>query len=151
MTKAYKVSLEEISDLVLGLLKDGIDVKINITGVSMVPMLVPNRDCVTLRKADGSSLNVNDVVLYRRDNGDFVLHRLWKIDANQFIMVGDGQRVLEYGICDNNIIAKVIAFNRNDKTYNVDNKAYKLYIALWRLLRVFRPKINKLMFRKYFR
>lgn len=151
MTNTLKVSLEEISELVLGLLNDGIDVKINITGVSMVPMLFPNRDCVVLRKVNGESVKVNDVILYKRDNGDYVLHRVWKVIENEFVMVGDGQRVLERGIYNENILAKVISFTRKGKVCNVENKKYKFYIFIWRLVRLFRTKINKLFFGKYLR
>ena len=151
MTNFSKVSLNELSDLLLGLLNDGIDVKLDITGISMVPMLVPNRDSVVLRKSCGKDLKVNDVVLYKRDDGDYVLHRLWAIKGNEYIMVGDGQRVLERGLQDKNILAKVVSFTRGAKKINIDSKKYKLYIAVWRFFRPFRTKINKVFFRKYLR
>ena len=60
------------------LLKDGQPVQFPITGWSMYPFL-SDGDLVTVAPIDPTTLKVGDVVLYRREHGPLILHRLIKI------------------------------------------------------------------------
>ena len=81
----------------------------------MVPFLGDGRDRVFLRKAEGK-LKRGDVVLYRRKNGDYVLHRICRIrrrDGTEFYdMVGDAQTQVELDILREQIIGKVFRIER---------------------------------------
>lgn len=58
-------------------------------GTSMMPLLREGIDSVLLKKPEGVSKN--DIVLYKRSNGQFVLHRVIKIKNGEYVMCGDNQ------------------------------------------------------------
>lgn len=91
----------------------GLDFQIPITGTSMNPLLYQNRDFVKIIKPQ-LPLNLGDIPLYRRNDGAFVLHRVVAIkDNGEYVMCGDNQFILEFGITDKNIIgvAKTLIIN----------------------------------------
>ena len=48
-----------------------------------------------------------DIILYKRDSGQYVLHRIVKVKDNTFTLVGDNQHELEHGIRLDQILAIV--------------------------------------------
>ena len=53
-----------------------------VSGKSMMPMIVPNRDIVTVkRKTEDMKLNINDIVLYHQ-KGKLILHRIVAVLPN---------------------------------------------------------------------
>ena len=87
-TKAYL-------DTVCELLQQGqCHVAIPVTGGSMVPFL-HSGDMAYLDLPD-TPLKKGDIVLYTRENGRYILHRIKKVNKDgSFIMVGDAQQKLE--------------------------------------------------------
>ena len=70
------------------------NVAIPVTGGSMVPFL-HSGDMAYLDLPD-SPLKKGDIVLYTRENGRYILHRIKRINKDgSFIMVGDAQQELE--------------------------------------------------------
>ena len=82
-------------DTVCELLRQGQQhVAIPVTGGSMVPFL-HSGDMAYLDLPD-SPLKKGDIVLYTRENGRYILHRIKKIRKDgSFVMVGDAQQELE--------------------------------------------------------
>lgn len=101
-------------------------------GISMEPMLRQNRDLVHLRLPDGP-LKINDVALYRRPSGQYVLHRVVGEDARGYIFLGDNCMKKEYGIQPDAVLGVLTEFVRKGKTCSVDNRWYRAYVRLWRL------------------
>ena len=95
-------------------------------GTSMMPLIREGVDKVVLVKA--SNLKCNDVVFYQRDNGQFVLHRIVKMKNGEYIMCGDNQFMLEYGIFNKHILAKMKAFVRDGETVDESNPKYRKYM-----------------------
>lgn len=100
-------------------------------GTSMYPMLRHRRDSVHLVKYDMQSLKKYDLPVYKRKNGEQVMHRCMGKNDKGYIMCGDNQWFLEYGITDDRIIAVVKGFYRDEKYISVDNPIYKLYCRIW--------------------
>ncbi len=110
-----KFQLNDLLPFIEEAFRMGKDFQIPITGTSMLPLLVQGRDFVKIVKYE-NKLRVGDIPLYRRDNGQFVLHRVVKIEADgTYTMCGDNQFKLEKGITDKHIIAVV-------KTLVIDGK-----------------------------
>ena len=75
-----------------------------ISGNSMSPLLVHGRDTVYLSRLDRPAKR-GDVLLYKRDSGAYILHRVYKADKDSYTMVGDAQTQLEQDIRPDQIIA----------------------------------------------
>ena len=69
-----KIDLEQ-------LLREGNIIRIKPQGYSMYPLFIPGRDEALIQQTDGTDCHRNDVVLYRRDQGILVLHRICRTQA----------------------------------------------------------------------
>lgn len=112
-------------------LEAGGRVNFNPKGTSMLPMLSNDGDRVEIKKAT-EHLKKYDLPLYRRVDGQFVLHRVVKKPENGvYTMCGDNQWQLERGINHSQIVGVVTAFERKGKKYTVDSVGYKVYCRVW--------------------
>lgn len=105
-----------------------------VTGSSMLPMLRGGRDTVKLAPAN-VPLPEGEVILYRRENGQYVLHRLIRmVDAETCLCCGDNQWQGEL-LPARRVIARVVAFQRAGKWYDTNkSKGYRLYRKIWTAL-----------------
>ena len=101
----------------------------------MYPMFVPERDEAILVKADLDKIKRGDVVMYRRDNGMLVLHRVLKRSSDNFYMVGDNQVKVEGPLRKEQILGVLIAFIRNGRYVEVTSPIYWLLSHIWLLMR----------------
>jgi len=129
-TKKVKTSLENLSSIFLALLDENIDITLTVTGNSMNPLLTHKRDSVVLTSCNKFNLKRGDIPLYRRSNGQYVLHRIIKVNKNSYNLCGDNQYIIEKNLPKESIIAVVKAFERNGKLYSCNDFIYKIY---WRL------------------
>ncbi len=120
------VELAELYPLMAEVLAKGGTFRFYPRGTSMLPMLVAGEDSVELAKAD--TVKVGDVVFYRRDNGAFVLHRLIEKRNGTFTMCGDHQFALEYGIREEQVLAKLVGFYKGEVYHSVEEDAYRAYV-----------------------
>ena len=98
-------------------------------GTSMLPLLREQEDVVVTRPC--TSVRLLDVILYRRADGQTVLHRVVGIRDGAYILRGDNQTVNEYGVTDGQIIGKLSAFYRNGKEHDVRELSVRIYGAVW--------------------
>ena len=109
-----KLRIESPEKLMLPLLElvdRGETVPLVISGGSMTPFLVHGRDTVYLSRVS-RPLKKGDMILYRRESGDYVLHRICRVRKETFDLIGDAQRVIETGIRQEQILALVTAVRR---------------------------------------
>ncbi len=99
-------------------------------GDSMMPLIKQDRDLLVIVPAEGR-LKKYDVPLYKRDSGQYVLHRILKVRNEDYVICGDNRWVKEYGISDRHIIGVLSAVIRNGKEISVNSLRYKLYVHLW--------------------
>lgn len=99
-------------------------------GVSMLPLLRQQRDLFTITKREGRCKKY-DVVLYKRADGAYVLHRVVKVLPDGYVILGDNCLNKEYGICDAQILGVMTSFVRDGKEYSVASRRYILYSKIW--------------------
>lgn len=109
--------------------ENGVLVYTNV-GDSMLPFIRQNRDLLIIKKHQGR-LKKYDVPLYKRDSGQYVLHRVLKVRQNDYVLCGDNRCNKEYGISDKHIIGVLTAVKRNGRTISVTDIKYRLYVHLW--------------------
>ena len=137
-----ELSMDEIWQLASDVISSGGEFRLFHKGTSMLPLLRQGIDSVVL--VAPTDIKKNDILLYRRASGQYVMHRAIKIKKDEFIMCGDNQYVHEHGIKQENILAKVKGIYRGEEYIEIDNKEYKKYVK--RKLPIRRAKIRFLYF-----
>lgn len=127
---SQSVAFDSMMEVISEKLSVGGDVLISASGDSMYPLFRHQKDQVRLSRVE-RTLKKYDMILYRRDNGQYVLHRIVGIGENGFILRGDAQLVNEYPVREDQVIAKVSGFVRNGKEYTCQYFFYRLYAYLW--------------------
>lgn len=122
----YKVSLAEVWDVMSEQIESGGEVKFSPKGVSMLPLIKEGRDSVILKKPP-EKLKKYDVALYRRENGDFVLHRVVAVNGGSYTMCGDNQYYREKNVPKDAVLAIMTGLYQNGKYISVTDKEYLSY------------------------
>ncbi len=124
-------------------------VTIPVKGNSMQPTLSPG-DAVTLSSMDGHTVQRGDILLYRRIDGSYILHRVVRVTADTLEFCGDAQVAVEKGVPSSAVIAFVSGYEK-DGTYrgleDIRNEGrHRLSSRVWRRganrLRRFRKTTN---------
>ena len=95
-------------------------------GDSMEPMLKNRKNIVVLEKSE-SILKKYDLPLYKRPNGQYVLHRIIKVRKNDYIICGDN-RWRKEKVPHEWVIAYVTGYYKNGKLISVDDEKYQKYL-----------------------
>lgn len=113
------------------------------SGISMLPCIRPKRDMIHL-VTPNKSVKKHDVILYKRKNGNYILHRVMKTKPDGYVLCGDNQWVLEHGITDEQVLGVLRGFYRGKKYIDCQkNRLYHFYVKLW----CFSLEIRKLFLR----
>lgn len=140
------VSPDTVMEPLLKLLEETPAVPLQVSGSSMTPFLAPGRDSVYL-SAISEPLRRGDVVLYRRKNGRYVLHRILRAQGDSYTMLGDAQTVPEPGIRREQILAIVSAVRRKDKLLRKGSFWWVFFGRIWIRLVPVRPLIRDICHR----
>ncbi len=97
-----------------------------IKGTSMLPMLDEDKDAVELVEAKGR-LQKYDLPLYRRRNGQLVLHRIIAVKKNHYLICGDNSTAIERVPMDR-IVAVASGFYKNGKYVSCQDAQYLAYV-----------------------
>ena len=101
-------------------------------GNSMLPILQEGKCMVQVIRIEGQPLQEGDVVLYRRKNGAYILHRIMrKIEEDTFLVCGDHQWRLEEEIQKEQIIAVMQGFLKNGHYVDDNTWWYRIYKIIW--------------------
>ena len=139
-----KISLADYYPLIQETLDQGGTFSLTITGTSMFPFIVGGRDKVTLSPLP-EKLKKNDLPLYRRANGAFVLHRIVKVCKDgTYTCCGDHQWWLEKGLRREQMIGLATEYVRKGRTLTNRNLNYRIYRTFWTWVLPLRPLFFRL-------
>lgn len=135
---------QEYLDAVCDLLKQGQrSVSVPVAGSSMVPFLVDG-DTVYLDLIT-TPVKRGDIVLYRRSNGRYILHRVCRVNRDgSYSMVGDAQTELERLPSREQIHARVTYARHRGKVLKPRQLRWWAYRHIWLWLRPWRLQLMRL-------
>ena len=99
-------------------------------GTSMMPLLRQHRDIIEIRPKGDDRCKKYDVVLYKRGE-NYILHRILRVLPDGYIIAGDNNTFLEYGIKDEQILGVMVRVIRDGKEIRMTDKKYRLYVHIW--------------------
>ena len=110
-------------------------------GVSMRPLLRQNRDVMVIDKRGPERLKKYDAVLFKRDNGQYILHRILRLKEGGYYIVGDNCVSGEF-VREDQVLGVLRAVRRDNRTIRVTDFGYRCYVRLYRPIHraLLRPK-----------
>lgn len=115
--------IEDIYLIMKEALENGNDFVFPIEGTSMRPLL-KSGDKVKVTTID--TIKKGDIVLYRRESGQFVIHRIRKVNKDKtYNIVGDHQRIVEKNVKRECFIAKAVSYKKKGKEKEYQLKGFK--------------------------
>lgn len=132
------IKVEELVPLLQEALGENRDFKMPVRGTSMLPF-IREGDAVMLTKPE--NLKKHDILFYRRTDGHYVLHRIFQVKKEFYVLMGDNQTQKEQPIYPSQAIAKVKAVVREGEVRPLKGFSYRCYLFFWQ----FRI-VRKLMF-----
>ena len=101
-------------------------------GTSMLPLLKEGKTLVELVDKDQKQLKKGDIVLYKKNDGTLVLHRIIKAEGSDtFIVLGDHQFKNAERVNQNQIIAVAEGFFVNGRYVDETTRWYRIYKKIW--------------------
>lgn len=122
-------------DTLRSLVQEGKEVSLLITGSSMNPFLIHQRDTILFCKPN-RPLKKGDMVFYQRDNGRFVMHRICKVKKQEnelylYDIIGDAQTEIEYNVRADQIFGLVIKVCRKGKWIKEGDFWWEFFEHVW--------------------
>ncbi len=99
-------------------------------GTSMLPLLREGKDRMVISPRPDSRLQKYDAALFKRDNGELVLHRVLKVLEKGYLMNGDHQFVKET-VREDQILGILTHVMRGKHLIPVTSLRMRCYILLW--------------------
>ena len=99
-------------------------------GDSMMPLIKQGRDVLVISTVNGR-LKRYEIPLYKRDSGQYVLHRIPKVRKNDYVICGDNRCNKEYGITDRHIIGVLSGIIRDGREIHMTDIKCRIYAHLW--------------------
>ncbi len=124
-----KIPMAALAELLQVQLEKGGKAKLTVTGNSMQPMFCHGRDSVMLVPLSEKQ-KTGDIILYRRKNGQYILHRILELTETGYMCCGDNQTEKET-VEQEQLIAVVESFTRKGKDHTLDDWTCRLYTAVW--------------------
>lgn len=122
-------SINDLAPLISDCINSGKTVKMRVTGNSMFPLFRDRKDVVELAQFD--KLRKYDIVLHKRNNGKYIMHRIIKKKGDVLTIAGDFEVEKEYPVRENQVLARVKGFYRNEKYYSCKGLFFRLYSIFW--------------------
>lgn len=126
-----QVTMEDLMPLFREQLESGKKIQFAPAGISMRPMLEHKVDQVFLEKATKENVKKWDVVLFKSDNGAYILHRVIALDETGFITRGDNNYCNDKRQSYDALLGRVYKYEHKGKTHEIDEFPYRVYVFFW--------------------
>lgn len=134
-TREYVSVLREIAE-------SGKVVSLRVAGSSMSPFLAHGRDYIYFTKPD-RELRAGDMVFYQRRNGQYVMHRIYKVKPDGYYIVGDAQTEIEGPVARDQIFALIKKVKRKDRIIQPGDFWWEFFEHVWiRMIPLRRPAVR---------
>lgn len=143
MREVKLINVDSMLPTILEIMGEGRRVRITVTGMSMYPFLRGNIDSVELSSINFAELLRGDIVLIKRDNGAYILHRVVHKGKERFFLAGDAQQWIEGPLRPDQLVAKVVTVWRKDSSIPCTAIVWIFLSKLWCWLLPFRYSIIK--------
>ena len=114
------------------MLNEGIQVTLTVKGRSMSPYIRHAKDSVVLAKADSEKLAVGDIVLAKTTQGQFVLHRIIRLEGEKAVLMGDGNLKGTENCLQSDIRGKVLFIERRGRRTDCNTPCQRRKAAVLR-------------------
>ncbi len=109
----------------------GHKIKFTVSGSSMYPLIVNNRDQVLIERIDGKRLKIGDIILFQNEREHYILHRIYKKAEGGYRTIGDSC-ILEDGFVEQAaIIGRVTKIYRKDKILDCNRPIWRIVFRIW--------------------
>lgn len=133
------IELKEYIPVLIEILESDRDVNLPVSGSSMSPFLVSGRDTVIISKPK-ESFKCGNIVLFRRNNGQYIMHRIHHIDKNGGLyLIGDGERKVEGPICEEQVLGIIHKVIRKNRLIESKDLSWLFFERIWIRIIPFRP------------
>ena len=128
-------------EMIRGLLEEGNEVPMIITGNSMSPFMVHERDRILIRKAS-FPMKKGDMAFFQRRDGHYVMHRIVRVKDGKYYFVGDAQTWIEGPIDEEQIFGEIISVCRKGKWIGPKDFWWKFFRYIWLNIIPLRPAVR---------
>lgn len=124
------VDTKEYISMLRSLVEEGKQVSLIISGSSMSPFLIHARDAICFAKPD-RELQKGDMVFFQRNDGNFVMHRIYKIKDGAYYIIGDAQTTIEGPIRREQIFALIKKVRRKGRWIAPGDFWWEFFAHIW--------------------
>lgn len=124
------VDTQAYISMLCDIVEQGREVPLNISGSSMSPFLIHQRDAVMLSRIT-SPPQKGDIVLFCREDGSFVVHRVRKVCEKGYYMIGDGQTGSEGPVPVDRLRAIVTKVRRKGDWMGSNSLMWRFFASVW--------------------
>jgi signal peptidase I len=143
MCEVRQIKAHTLFPLIMELIEKGQSAKISVSGTSMLPLLRNEIDSVELSKGCFDNIKRGDIVMAKRLDGAYVMHRVIKKNEDSFFIVGDAQQWIEGPLKPEQLVAVVKTIWRENQKISCDNLFWRFLSGLWLLIRPHRHFLFK--------
>lgn len=126
-----KVENDQFIPMLRELIEEGKTVSLVISGSSMNPFLIHQRDYILIEKPK-RPIRKGDMVFYQRENGTFVIHRVHHIDKKgKLFIIGDAQKEMEGPVEPHWVFGLVTKVKRKGKWIEAGDFWWEFFEHVW--------------------
>lgn len=125
-----RLGTREYIDILRTVIDEGKEVNMRVLGSSMAPFVVHERDTIYFKRPE-RKLKKGDIAFFQRNNGQYVVHRIYKIIGDEYYFVGDNQTLIEGPIEKGQIFATVTRVIRKGKEIRPGDPWWLFFQKIW--------------------